>query len=37
MIQDAGHAPFSEKPEKVFELIHDFLTWVCRIEDDTLL
>jgi pimeloyl-ACP methyl ester carboxylesterase len=26
MIQDAGHAPFSEKPEKVFELIHDFLT-----------
>ena len=26
MIQDAGHAPFTEKPEKVFELIHNFLT-----------
>ena len=26
IIQDAGHAPFTEKPEKVFELIYNFLT-----------
>ena len=26
IIQDAGHAPFTEKPEQVFELIYNFLT-----------
>ena len=26
IIQDAGHAPFTEKPEHVCELIHDFLS-----------
>jgi len=26
IIQDAGHAPFTEKPEQVFELIRNFLT-----------
>ena len=26
LIQDAGHAPFTEKPEQVCDLIHNFLT-----------
>jgi 2-hydroxy-6-oxonona-2,4-dienedioate hydrolase len=26
IIQDAGHAPFTEKPEQVCDLIHNFLT-----------